>query len=58
MNKKILIVVLIILNVMVLMGQVYPEGAPPFAKTVNILFLVSSLGYFVYTLMRGNKQCK
>lgn len=55
MNKKVILIVLLILNIMVLMGQVYPEGAPPFAKTVNILFLVSSLGYFVYTLLRSGK---
>lgn len=52
MNKKIILVVLLILNIMVLMGQVYPEGAPPFAGTVNIFFLLSSLGYFLYNLIR------
>lgn len=55
MNKKIVVIILIILNIVVLMGQVYPEGAPPFAKTVNILFLVLSLGYFPYTLLRSGK---
>lgn len=45
-NKTILII-LIILNSIVLLGQVYPEGAPPFARIVNIIFLVFSLIYFV-----------
>ncbi len=55
MNKRALLVVLVILNCMVLMGQLYPEGVPPFARTVNIVFLVISLGYFVYTLLRSGK---
>jgi hypothetical protein len=37
------IIVLFILNLLVLLGQLWPEGAPPFAGTVNILFLVLNL---------------
>lgn len=29
------------------MGQIYPEGVPPFARTVNIVFLVLSMVYFI-----------
>lgn len=44
------------MNMMVLSGQLWPEGAPPFAKTVNIVFLASSLVYFSVMLLRkGNK---
>lgn len=45
--KKGILFVLIILNTIVLLGQVWPEGAPPFARTVNITFLVLSFFYFV-----------
>lgn len=38
--------VLIVLNAVVLLGQLRPAGAPPFARAVNILFLVMSPGVF------------
>jgi hypothetical protein len=41
-----LLLVLIVLNAVVLLGQLWPQGAPPFARAVNILFLVLSLGVF------------
>lgn len=40
------LIVLVVLNSVVLLGQVWPEGAPPFARAVNIAFLVGALGYF------------
>jgi hypothetical membrane protein len=46
-NRKPFLIILIILNSVVLMGQIYPEGVPPFARIVNIIFLVSSLIYFI-----------
>jgi hypothetical protein len=53
--KKALLIVLVLMNMMVLSGQLWPEGAPPFAKTVNIVFLVSSLVYFSVLLLRKGK---
>ena len=47
-----LLLVLIVLNAVVLLGQLWPQGAPPFARTVNILFLVLSLGVFCILLTR------
>jgi hypothetical protein len=44
--KKAIVIILILLNVMVLLGQIWPEGAPPFAKIVNIVFLLGSLAFF------------
>ena len=41
------LIVLVILNCLVLLGQLWPEGAPPFARAINILFLLLSLFYFV-----------
>lgn len=58
MNKNIqmkpITIVLLLLNIVVLLGQIWPEGAPPFARTVNIIFLSGSLLFFIY-LMRKNK---
>ena len=44
--KKGALLVLIVLNAVVLLGQLWPEGAPPFARAVNIAFLVASLVWF------------
>lgn len=55
MNKKGVIILLLVLNAVVLLGQVYPEGVPPFARVVNIVFLVLSFVYFL-SMLRGNKS--
>ena len=52
--KKTILIVFIVLNAIVLLGQIWPEGAPPFARIVNIIFLVATLAYFVSIL--GNKK--
>ncbi|MBL7932676.1 MAG: hypothetical protein JNL60_12280 [Bacteroidia bacterium] len=41
--KKPLLIVLLVLNIVVLLGQVWPEGVPPFARKVNITFLALNL---------------
>lgn len=46
-TKRIVLIVLVILNVVVLSGQIWPEGAPPFARIVNIIFLIFSLLFFL-----------
>ena len=48
--KKGILFVLIVLNTIVLLGQIWPDGAPPFARTVNIIFLLGSFFYFVVML--------
>lgn len=55
MSRKIPIVLLTLLNLVVLLGQLWPEGAPPFARKVNILFLSLSLVYFGWMLFRNPK---
>lgn len=57
-NNKAFLIILTVLNTVVLMGQVYPEGAPPFARPVNIIFLVASLVFFILSLRKssGNQQ--
>ncbi|MFA6638727.1 MAG: hypothetical protein WC142_06630 [Bacteroidales bacterium] len=51
-THKILLIVLVILNIMVLLGQIIPQAAPPFANTVNIIFLIASLIYFISLLVK------
>lgn len=50
--KKAILILLILLNAVVLLGQLWPEGAPPFARGVNIVFLFLSMGYFIVALAR------
>lgn len=48
--QRTMLLILLLLNVVVLLGQLWPAGAPPFARTVNIIFLVGSLLYFLRAL--------
>lgn len=48
--RKTVLIILIVLNIVVLLGQIWPEGAPSFAKIVNILFLSLSLLYFAFSM--------
>lgn len=50
--RRILLIVLLVLNAVVLLGQLWPEGAPPFARTVNIIFLVGVMAYLLSALLR------
>ncbi len=50
--QRTLVTILLVLNVVVLLGQLWPAGAPPFARTVNIVFLVGSLLYFLRALLK------
>jgi hypothetical protein len=47
-----LLVLLLVLNALVLLGQIYPVGAPPLARAVNIVFSGLSLIYFLNALWR------
>ena len=54
---KIVLVILVVLNIVVLIGQLWPDGAPPFARIVNIIFLTFSLIFFLYSFKRkGDKN--
>lgn len=50
--KKAILITLIILNTVVLLGQLWPEGAPPFAKTVNVLTLILNIGFIIGLLSK------
>jgi hypothetical protein len=53
MNKrKLMLIVLIVLNIVVLLGQLWPEGAPPFARNINIIFLLASMIFFINQLRK------
>jgi hypothetical protein len=54
-NKKLILILLILLNSVVLLGQLWPEGAPPFARTINIATLILNVIYFIVYL-NTNKQ--
>lgn len=49
---KAFVVVLLVLNAVVLLGQVWPEGAPPFARGANIAFLVLNAVYLIMGLSK------
>lgn len=50
---KLILIILVLLNCIVLLGQIWPEGAPPFARIVNIIFLVASLVYFIFSIKKA-----
>ena len=54
MQRKSVIIVLLVLNCIVLLGQLWPEGAPPFARIVNIVFLVAILLFLISFLSKKN----
>ncbi len=54
-KNKIVLPILILLNAIVLLGQIWPEGAPPFARSVNIVFLVLSLSYFIVVFINKKR---
>ena len=57
MNKPILII-LLVLNAVVLLGQLWPEGAPPFARVVNLIFLVGVMLSLLRLLFSGPTKAR
>mgnify|MGYP003454161134 FL=1 len=35
--KRTFIIILLVLNALVLLGQIWPEGTPPYARAVNLI---------------------
>ncbi|MBK9106590.1 MAG: hypothetical protein IPL92_19030 [Saprospiraceae bacterium] len=50
--KRMFIIILLVLNAIVLLGQIWPEGAPSFAHIVNIITLGLNVS-FLLTLIKG-----
>lgn len=48
--KKALVLVLLLANAAVLLGQLWPEGAPPFAPAVNVATLAADVVFFALLL--------
>jgi hypothetical protein len=44
--KKSHLSILIVFNVLVLLGQLWPDGAPPFARVINIITLFVNVVVF------------
>lgn len=57
-KKKSILVLALILNSIVLLGQIWPEGAPPFARIVNILTLLINLFLVFFALLQLRKSNK
>jgi len=55
-KNRIILIALIVLNTIVLLGQIWPEGAPPFARIVNIVFLIGSLLFFSSSVKNARKD--
>jgi len=53
--KSVILVILIILNCMVLLGKLWSKGVPAFAGAVTIILLISSLLFFVMSLVKEKK---
>lgn len=48
--------ILLIFNLVVLLGQLWPEGAPPFARWVNIFFLFANAGLLISMVVKSKKE--
>ena len=53
---RIVVLGLLVLNAVVLLGQLWPAGAPPFSRAVNILFLAASFVYYAIALVRPSPR--
>ncbi len=56
--KRTTLTLLIVFNIIVLLGQLWPEGAPAFARWVNIFFLAGALGYFINEMKAAPRDGK
>lgn len=54
--RKVRVALLLLLNLLVLLGQVWPEGAPPFASVVNILTLVLNAAFLLGQMWGNGKS--
>jgi hypothetical protein len=52
MVSRTVVVILLIANVLVLLGQIWPEGAPPFAHTVHLATLAANILLLAVMLRR------
>lgn len=54
--NPLLCMLLLLANAMVLLGQVWPSGAPPFAHTFTIATLAANLVVFGVPMLRARKK--
>ena len=55
--KRTFIIILLVLNALVLLGQIWPEGTPPFARAVNLITLGLNIS-FLLTMIKSPKKKK
>lgn len=48
--RRAVVISLLVVNAPVWLGQVWPEGAPPFARWVNIAFLTATFVFLLTSL--------
>ncbi|MBL8951796.1 MAG: hypothetical protein JNK82_13525 [Myxococcaceae bacterium] len=53
--RRVALLVLLVVNIPVWLGQVWPEGAPPFAREVNIAFLTGTFAFLLSELIKRPK---
>lgn len=51
-GNRILAAMLLVLNAVVLLGQILPESAPPFARAVNIATLIANVVVLIWAMRR------
>ena len=59
--RQVLVPILLFLNALVLLGQIWPEGAPPSARAVNIVVLAATVLYFLLQTIgqiRANRKTR
>lgn len=54
--RRAALTVLLVLNIPVWLGQVWPEGAPPFARLVNIVFLTGTFAFLLTELVAASRE--
>ena len=54
--KKSMVIILIVFNTILLLGQLWPAGAPPFARYVNILTLGLNLIFLIWYWRKRGAQ--
>lgn len=50
-----LVILLLVLNAIVLLGMLWPEGAPPFARIVNIVTIAGTIVLLLSWLTAGRR---
>ena len=50
--KKLFLTLLLVANLLVLLGHLWPAGVPPFADKFTLGFLLTTASYFAFSLSK------